>query len=439
MQGISIVQRLLASYLSLTMIRLRAASLIYALMISMLITLVIGGLVLLMHYQRMLSERLYARELARDNLVSATHLFLNSGSTEHGERRGILFDSASDSFYVKSEAWGVLGLLHIRATHGTVRVQKSCLYGSDPSGVTRAALHLQDQNKSLKLVGKSRLAGTAYLPRGGVSGGRINRLGFLGKKLITGEVHASRSQPVNINYQRLRQLTTELNYLIQGRLPLESESLSLTDSIGASWSEDALYLPHSGALRLNQAHLSGKCIVIASESIYVTASNELDHVLLIAPHIVIQDGFAGRIQAIATDSIRVGESVLLSYPSALVVSGTERSSPGRISIGTRSRIEGVVINDPQLAGKYYTRDQVTQISPSAQIYGHVISPGTVIHEGEIFGSLVAGKFILNTGSSVYVNHLRDATISYPDLSPHFTGGLYVRESVSHSVIEWLRE
>ncbi len=417
----------------------RATSLVYALMISLLITLIIGGLVLLMHYQRMLQEQLYARELARDNLISATNLYLNGNPVQYGQRRGILFDSPTDSFYVESESWGVFGLLHVRATHGTTQASKSCLYGSDPAGITKAALYLQDQNKPLKLVGKSRLIGSAYLPRGGVSGGRVGRRGFMGKRLINGQVLESRDTPPNISYEALAPIAKEMGLLMQGQIPLAPESRLTEDSLRGNWQEPPLYFPSPGTQHLDRILLRDKVMVIATEAIHVGSSAELDQVILIAPKIVIEAGFTGRLQAFAMDSLLVERAVRLRYPSALVVSGRNPAFPGYLSIEERCQIEGVVINDPQLAGQMYTRDQVTDIAETAQVYGHVLSPGTVLHAGEIYGFLMAGKFILNTGSTVFVNHIRDATISQPELSSRFAGGLYIRGGEAFSVVEWLEE
>ena len=66
---------------------------VYALMISMLVSLVLVGLIMLVHYQRMLQERVYHQELARDNVFSAVNLALGQETPTPWEAQNMLFET----------------------------------------------------------------------------------------------------------------------------------------------------------------------------------------------------------------------------------------------------------------------------------------------------------------------------------------------------------
>ena len=51
--------------------KVEGVGLVYSLMIGLLITLVLGGMIMLGHYQRLLQLRVLQQEMAWDNLVSA--------------------------------------------------------------------------------------------------------------------------------------------------------------------------------------------------------------------------------------------------------------------------------------------------------------------------------------------------------------------------------
>jgi hypothetical protein len=76
--------------------RLKGGSLVYALMISLLVSLVLVGLIMLVHYQRMLQERLYHQELAEDNIFSAMYMALGQENPVPWQAEEVLFKSPVD-------------------------------------------------------------------------------------------------------------------------------------------------------------------------------------------------------------------------------------------------------------------------------------------------------------------------------------------------------
>ena len=58
-------------------------------------------------------------------------------------------------------------------------------------------------------------------------------------------------------------------------------------------------------------------------------------------------------------------------------------------------------------------------------------------KGDVWGSVYCDKFILSTSSSVYENHLLDATIDFSRLSKHYVGINVLDDAANKKVIKWL--
>ena len=59
------------------------------------------------------------------------------------------------------------------------------------------------------------------------------------------------------------------------------------------------------------------------------------------------------------------------------------------------------------------------------------------HTGKIFGSLYCYKFILKTRSSIYENHLLNATVDFDNLSKYYVGTNLLKDVGMKKVIKML--
>ncbi|MEZ4850680.1 MAG: hypothetical protein R3B93_19100 [Bacteroidia bacterium] len=418
--------------------RLKGGSLVYALMISLLVSLVLVGLIMLVHYQRMLQEKLYHQELSQDNVFSAINLALGQEKPLPWQAQSLLFESPVDSFLAQSSAWGLYGLTYVRAKHGQAQSENIALWGSVAEGAMQSALILRGSNRALKLVGEAKIEGIAWLPQSGVQKGQINREFYRGKELIYGEIKSNRSLPELISYEHLGSLSQRLKKIQADTMGINTHlDIWEQDTIQSAWKDETLEIHFWRDVLLDKKVIKGKVLIQAGKSIYVSANNSLEHTLLFAPVIIIEEGFEGRIQAFATDSIVVGKGAKLGYPSSVVVAGKSKDSPGMLNIYPEAIIEGAVINDPGLAGNQFLAETYTRIYPKAEIRGQMILRGAVDHRGMVKGNLLADRFMVKTISGVYTDHLKDGIISWKDLSENFSGGVYLQSPGGYRVIEWL--
>ena len=132
----------------------------------------------------------------------------------------------------------------------------------------------------------------------------------------------------------------------------------------------------------------------------------------------------------------VGENCELAYPSVLgIIRKSSAAENPFLSVNEGSTITGVLFAYQKSPSN---RKQVKiSIAEDAVIKGQVYSNGLVELRGSLHGSLMCNKFILNTPSSVYENHLLNSTIDYSQLSEHFVGINLVHRSESRKIVKWL--
>ncbi|MDX2248532.1 MAG: hypothetical protein SF052_17235 [Bacteroidia bacterium] len=108
---------------------LPAQSLIYTLLISLIVSTLLGGYILVNHYQLIFLHRLDGEERARENLRSGLLWYLHLGWNPGDTFETDLFDSESDLVSISSEPWGLLGLFHVQGRYNQTVAEQSCLVG----------------------------------------------------------------------------------------------------------------------------------------------------------------------------------------------------------------------------------------------------------------------------------------------------------------------
>ena len=409
---------------------------VYALMISLLISSILGAYIWINYYQQGLLNRYYAAELAYENLQSGRLLFLNRDGQIGARAAMQLFSSEYDSCYIASEYWGLLGLLHATGSHRSTRVSESCFVGQQSKGLRKASLLLTDNKQVLNLVGKTYLEGELYVPASGLKAGYIGRKSYEGDSLFYGKSQSSRglSLSLDMTYMSIiKQLLTDIH-----------DDTTLTDSyylrnadFQQSWADSALIFRSQSTVILRNVSIQGKCMIITSGEILVERTAQLTDVLLFARRIRIKEDVIGRFQVFATEGIYVEKEVQLNYPSILMLSRFDDKA-GRIEIGSKSQIEGAVIFDTQLFGAARDRLDYCLIEQKAEIWGNVEVQHNLDLRGAVMGHVMTNNFLLKTPSAVYRNYLLDAYISSRPLHQTYAMPL-IQEGRNFRIIDVLGE
>lgn len=418
-----------------TKLHLQGSTLLYTLLIALLISALLSSYVIVNVYSQHRMNRFYHEELAADNLRSGTEQWLSESFRWGVGDEQILFDTDVDRFEVRTEAWGLLGLLHGTGIHSNSHQSRSCLIGEEIPKVRQYSLYLSNQRQPLVLVGNTRLSGQLYLPPSGLRTGFIGRRGFERAQIHEGTVRTSESDLPQLSIsssqsQSIRSILEEIKGSAQDDLAFGL----VGETAQPAWTDPAYQLVSPSSLVIDNSQLIGKCRIISSGTITVKASAKLDNCLLYARHIEIESGFRGRLQGFALESIQVGKGAELSYPSVLMLCRAE--APASMIIEEGATIEGAVIVDHAWFQAKPDRADEFRLAAGSHIRGLVYCDQGIEVQGRVDGQLVAKSFVLRTAGGIYRNHLIDASVALQDVSTRYLAPLVYGQK-QQAVLEWL--
>ncbi len=418
---------------------IKAASLFYAIVISLIIAIVSSSLILYSYLTRIEFDNLKINQNLELNVMSGLQLLMGSQSlVEPNTSKTIdLFGNKTDSVLLIRKSWGAHEVIISKAFLGNRSVQKIAEIGYYPDTTNSYSLYLADGDSPLALCGSTLIKGTAYLPKAGVKVAYIEGQNFVGKQLVQGPIKTSKPQLPEFN----NLLNDDIQAMLSGHFGKIDDSTIVCerefpkDSLKNSFEHATLHLTGSGSFVLGNCYYFGNIIVTTDKQITIRASAVLNNILVCAPKVIVESGFRGNIQIFAADTILIETGVTLYYPSVLGVVVNERSS--------RSPV--IIMNDKDTIGgnvfvyKMGNQEKIPGIiiHNGAVIQGLVYSNGYVDLKGTIYGSLMCNKIVLSTPSGFYENHLLNAVIDASRLSPYFVGINLVKESQEKKIAKWL--
>jgi hypothetical protein len=397
---------------------IRSSALYISLIISILIALICGSILLAGFMYKMQGSKLRRNDMLNRNAASASLLVMQDSFIYDSVRRIKLFENdeeTGDSVILEKRQWGLYELGLVASFKNTDSVKKAFLIGS-PLKDTATALYIADEDRPLSISGKSKIQGIAYLPKSGIKAAYVGESHYEGKRLVFGKMKESKRElplPDTTLINSLNKLLVKTGYFEEEVLP-ESLTQSFFKQV------KRVHLPKEHSVISNNK-IRGNIIISSDSLIQVDSLSTLDQVILVAPYVKISSGFKGRLQIIASDSISIGSSVQLIYPSALVLLKPDTAGfQPKISIGKNSEVQG------QLFAWEKTRSQmmpIIEIGQGSIIKGEIWSKGYV-ELGKfsiVNGSVSAIRLMANISSIIYENYLIDVIINRSKLSRYYTG------------------
>jgi hypothetical protein len=403
---------------------LPARALFYAILVSLLMSLIIGVMLLASSNQHQLLNHYNTQNRLLYNCASAVQLLMASSQDSIPKVVIDLYQAQKDSVSITQKKWGLLDVGFVASWSGRDTVKRSFLIGKQAPDF---ALKLAEGTSPLKVCGNTQIVGPVYLPREGVERGSINGRYYENDKNIFGKI----SQVEYINQDFLKSRFLEIEKFTN----LTTSLIEYPDTIIHSFGKPTKMLV-ADYWNTSNWYLKDNIILVAQNKIVLTADALLQDIILIAPIIEIQSGFGGSIQAFALDSLVIEEGVNLIYPSVLGLlprSDIRDFSP-RLTIKDNSVIQGAIVV-PTL--EYQEKEAIVTIEEKAQVEGIVWVDGQLQHKGEIIGSVFCKNFYLQTAASIYENYLLDAIIDHPSLPSGFLLPAVFSEKKSRGIIKRL--
>ncbi len=411
--------------------KINSSAMYYALFLSVIFALLLGGMVLFAGFNQNLITRFDTQEIIIDNAKSGIeYAQSNFKELKHNDPLVFrLFNEGVDSVSVEKKQWGAFTIVQSTARHRNYEHTKIALLGNK-SVKKYPNLFLTDQGRPISLCGDARLEGQCSLPKAGLKRAYIEGKNYTGAKMIYGQVTNSEKLLPKINQQLLNSID-----LSQGEIHLWNERTS--DSIVKSFQKNGIHFVQDGILNLQDACIKGQIMIEAKDSIFIGASSTIENAIVKSKVIYIESGFSGSIQAFASERIILEENVRLRYPSVLGI--VEKTNPtnqsATIVLGEKSQVIGSVFL-LTTASNFRLQPQLS-IATDAEIDGFAYCQGKTELKGTIKGHLFTEKFYLKTAASSYENHILDGQL-LDQLPTNFVSVNLLEDTDQLTRIEWLQ-
>jgi hypothetical protein len=418
---------------------IKAGSLFYAIVISIIIAITSSAIILSEYITKIEAENLYLTNRLQLNAESGYNLLLSKQAIISDNQSKIidLYNNGTDSVLLCLKKWGAYEIAISKAIHGSKHTLCIGQTGFYTDSADAYSLYLADEDKPLALCGKTSIKGTAFLPKAGVKRAYIEGESFIGTDLIEGTVKESKKTLPDFNKSVLESLKSAFSK----KMFADNDSIVLLengisdDTLINSFNNNTIVFNSTKSLNLISGIYQGNVAFFSDTQIDIFPGIQLNDIIIIAPQIHIHSGFRGNIQSFATDSIVVEEKVTLFYPSALGIIKAENSkAPSHIIISKLDTIAGSVFI---YKGITTTKPAAIHIAEQACIIGEIYSNAQIDIKGELKGSLMCKNIVLKTASSVYENHLLNATINVLKRPKQYVGINLTEEAKTKKTVKWL--
>lgn len=385
---------------------LKASALLYSVVFSIVILIVTLFIVSSLYYTQISSIKLGRMERANDNMESAISVLLN---TDNNSATIDLFKDGKDLAYVNAYKWGMYDIKTITCTVGKDTLQKSFIFGYEPN--KDYALSINSTDRILNIAGRTLIKGNAYIPNGTFKRAYIEGRGSLSANPIEGFIKPSQYSS-GVDMGKLKQ---EFNAFLGTVNPTLGEIQEIAAPVSFSGMPNIVF--SSGQINIGSEKIKGHYIIKSARKISVSKEALLEDIILIAPEIELEDGFAGVLQCYASNKILVGKRSNLNYPSALcLLPSSANDSVGIIVLGEDSKMAGTIV---AFTGTDKNRQCLVTIDKGCKFYGQVFSEGYTQLQGNVMGNIQTGSFYLKTTSSIYDNTLLDAEINIAQIDSSY--------------------
>jgi len=441
---------------------IKAGSLFFVLIIALVISVLSSALLFISYYHQNEARHYEASLRLAANLESGISLVLARADISRAalDTTLDLYTGVKDTVTLRARRWGLYAYGVVEAQAGRWKNQAAFLYGQRPAGALLAALYLSDLHSSLTVTGDTKITGTAYLPLAGIQSGYIEGKSYTRDSLLYGSRRTSGKTlpPLNIDY------LSEISALLRGEDSLalaEGTSLAALQVAGSgtarvitrSYRDSALRIVSRDSLMLKKVTLKGNIILYAAQKITVDSTARLDGVILIAPQIMIGGHTRGAFQAFAADTLGVGPSCTLDYPSSLVLLKKPNSPvESRITLGKNSILRGILLAaglPPDVKKKPSTSrapsstpitvaPPYVRIEKGATLSGILYCAGYLELQGTACGSVLTDHFLMRSPATTYENHLLDAVIDRTALDIHFLASpVFLSPHAKQGIAAWV--
>ncbi len=407
--------------------KLRAGALLYAIFISVIISIFCCSILLIYYYSGISTESFINHEKLKDEALSAIQLSLS------GYEGKVNLYSSGIKTSIKKEKWGCFDLIRAYSEIKNDSVVKMALAGSTGTKSREIALFLSDPGQSLSVCGNVELCGKCYLPGGIIK--KVNIEGrYEGSQTITYKKIYNNSDYSPVIDPSIFEILDTIEQMQMGvkRFQFYSD-YQYRDTITRSFGKETFCLYSSDAIEIGNKYIAGHIIIVSDILINLGPGCELHDAILVAPQVNITGVRNSSIQVYASEKIHLKHSTSLDYPTALVTYNPSSALYKlQINICDSSSLSGTII----LCTASHKNSSVF-ISERSSVEGIIYSTDYIENKGTVTGSLFARKLLYKSKHTSYENVLMDAKINSENLSEYYVTPAVFLNMTGKKIIKWL--
>ncbi|WP_454880742.1 hypothetical protein [Sphingobacterium detergens] len=390
---------------------LKAAALYLVLVISLIVSIILGSLIYLAFFYRDQDAKFTRKEKIRQQVEAGFSLATSRNFPYVLDSTLTNVLQEGDSVYISKYEWGLYDIAVVRASLRQDSLLKNALLGNFATDST--VLYITDEDRPVSVSGETVIKGVAFLPKSGIRPSYVDGEYFKGNKdIVEGKSKDSdrQMQPLNSDRVKYLQALAKRDSSIETLLPTGATTRNPFHL------KTAKYKLIMGQSQLGDSIL-GNIQLVSDTTITIPASAVLQDVVVVAPCIRIEKGFTGAAQFFARDSLILEDDVSLQYPSTVAVIGEDGKNIN-IRIGNNCKVMGtVLLYEPKRS----------DMPPSASFGKDCLIQGDLIVYGlldyskgmQVYGRTACYRFLYKSPSSMYENFLVNIKFDQSKLSPHF--------------------
>ncbi|MFK6999636.1 hypothetical protein [Flavobacterium oreochromis] len=398
----------------------KAHSLLYAIYICLLISIICGALLYFNNLYTLLNQHYNLKE----NLLIQNQSLVNFALGE--KLKNEVYEVDEPIIYQHSFHTQVHGLFTVLSAQSIFKndtVSSTHLVGSYTKNKT--ALYVSNFSQKLSYTGNVFIDGDCAIPSPNIETAYLinqpSNLKINEKKRLSSFNLPPLQSQFNTLFNNQKTIKTTLNSFDQDNKKYYYNSfVSTTKEVN---------VPST----ITGATYKGNLILTNKDSIRIEANNTLEDVILMAPKITLCKGFKGTLQAFASNKIIIESNVFLTYPSVVCIKN-EVPAESSITIKENSKILGSII----LFGNQLEDISKNSISvhKNTLIIGDIYCTGKVDFQATLYGSLYANKVFHQTQSAIYDNLIGNATINLYKKPSYYIGvPLFNNTTTSYGIIK----
>ncbi|RKR84468.1 hypothetical protein BDD43_4706 [Mucilaginibacter gracilis] len=415
---------------------IRASALYIVIVIALVIAVLCSSLIVAAYYYKLQYQKKFRYDELTSNLNSGINILLASDSIAYkSEKKFGLYGTDADTVILKKTNWGVFEVGFCKAFIQTDTLKKTLMIANKIDSLKWAAVYLIDEDRPLSVSGKTMIRGDAFVPKAGVKEAYVDGKAYQGdKRLVIGNKHDSERTLPELQSAKLAQIKGLKSYAYT------DTSFYHRDTISNSFFNPTLIINFKKRVEtIHDIKLSGNIIVLSDTTLIIEKTAMLNNVIVYAKGISVQEGFNGKCQLFASDSIGVQRDCVFAYPSCLCVLRfkSNKAVQARINLGENTIINGAVFTYEKEKSQLQT---LIDIGKNVKIAGQVYAQGLVRFNngGDIAGSVFTNRFLYQSTYTTFENYLINTRLDVKGLSPYYlSSSLFPVSGKKQKILQWL--